>query len=133
MTNITVKFLVNILQIWARCSSWCMMASFLFLLQFPRRECFQMSISRNRKKIRQFIFCWKKMEKREMLFAFCCCAANFCFVLGDHNEECPVPDLAKLCETECNNEMLDCLMDCDSDQGADNNNNNYNKMIIMII
>ena len=57
-------------------------------------------------------------RRRKIFFVIFSFAANFCFVLGDYNEQCPVPDLAELCESDCNDAMFNCIIDCAGDQGA---------------
>ena len=35
----------------------------------------------------------------------------------DFNEECPVLDLAELCEDSCSEELSQCLIQCGNDEG----------------
>ena len=50
--------------------------------------------------------------------AICILTAKFFFVLGDFNQQCPVPDLAQLCESNCSDEIFNCIMECEENQGT---------------
>ena len=57
-------------------------------------------------------------------------AASFYFANGDYNEQCPVPDLAQLCEADCTDSARNCIIHCGDDQETFYNNNLNIKIII---
>ena len=60
-----------------------------------------------------------EMIRAENIFlAILSFAANVYLVHGSYNEQCPVPDLAQLCESDCTDAAVNCIIDCGDDQGT---------------
>ena len=105
------------------CMSWYLRT----ILKFRRHslqtrwELFQMSHLCS-KIVRIFVRSFSTVEmatRRKMFLAIFSLAANFCSVVGEYNEQCPVPDLAGLCEDDCTTDAVNCIIECGDDQGTD--------------